>query len=154
MSCSTDDTTTLTASELDRSSHAMNAALTLLKQMHQKVEQINCLSCYTDSDGTWIFPEWATTDELKADALVIMMNNATEAERAEFMKQVQLDKDLDDDEDCDVVAEDDGSLHVVAVSGLDEGVKIADYDAISLFPSAMDEQSASGRVCVYSGACV
>ena len=43
------------------------------------------------------------------------------------------------DEDCDVVAEDDGSLHVVPVSGLDEGPKIADYDAVSLFPSAMGE---------------
>ena len=39
----------------------------------------------------------------------------------------------------DVVAEDDGSLHVVAASGLDEGPKIADYDAVSLFPSAMGE---------------
>ena len=45
-----------------------------------------------------------------------------------------------DDEDCDVVAEDDGSLHVVAASGLDEGPKIVDYDAVSLFPSAMGEQ--------------
>jgi hypothetical protein len=43
-----------------------------------------------------------------------------------------------DDEDCDVVAEDDGSLHVVPASGLDEGPKIADYDAVSLFPSQCD----------------
>ena len=46
---------------------------------------------------------------------------------------------FNDDEDCDVVAEDDGSLHVVPASGLDEGPKIADYDAVSLFPSAMGE---------------
>ena len=133
------NTTTLTASELDRSSHAMNAALTLLKQMHQKAEQMDRLSCYTDSDGTWKFPEWATTDELRAQAFVTMMDNGTEAEKAECMEQAQLDKGLDDDEDCDVVAEDDGSLHVVAVSDLDEGPKIADYDAVSLFPSAMGE---------------
>ena len=44
------DTTTLIASERDRSSHAMNAALTLLKQMHKKAEQMDRLSCYTDSD--------------------------------------------------------------------------------------------------------
>ena len=43
-----------------------------------------------------------------------------------------------DDEDCDVVAEDDGSLHVVPASSLDEGPKIADYDAVSLFPSQCD----------------
>jgi hypothetical protein len=39
-----------------------------------------------------------------------------------------------------VVAEDDGSLHVVPVSGLGEGDKIAEYDAVSPFPSAMGEQ--------------
>jgi hypothetical protein len=118
----------------------MNAALTLLKQMHKKAEQMDRLSCYTDSDGTWKFPEWATTDELRAQAFVTMMDNGTEAEKAECMEQAQLDKGLDDDEDCDVVAEDDGSLHVVAASGLDEGPEIADYDAVSLFPSAMGEQ--------------
>ena len=74
----------------------------------------------------------------EASALIGLTEAETEAVIAMQFHESESDESSDD-EDCDVVAEDDGSLHVVAVSDLDEGPKIADYDAVSLFPSAMGE---------------
>jgi len=74
----------------------------------------------------------------EASALIGLTEAETEAVIAMQFHESESDESSDD-EDCDVVAEDDGSLHVVPASGLDEGPKIADYDAVSLFPSAMGE---------------
>ena len=74
----------------------------------------------------------------EASALIGLTEAETEAVIAMQFHESESDESSDD-EDCDVVAEDDGSLHVVPASGLDEGPEIADYDAVSLFPSAMGE---------------
>ena len=74
----------------------------------------------------------------EASVLIGLTEVETEAVIAMQFHESESDESSDD-EDCDVVAEDDGSLHVVPASGLDEGPKIADYDAVSLFPSAMGE---------------
>ena len=75
----------------------------------------------------------------EASALIGLTEAETEAVIAMQFHESESDESSDD-EDCDVVAEDDGSLHVVPASGLGEGPGIADYDAVSLFPSAMGEQ--------------
>jgi hypothetical protein len=60
----------------------------------------------------------------KASALIGLTEAETEAVIAMQFHEPESDEDSDN-EDCDVVAEDGGSLHVVPVSELDEGKKKA-----------------------------
>ena len=95
-------------------------------------EEVGCYCPMCDYEGTCHVPatrakelqELGELEENFSDLSNCFCNNSDESS---------------DEDDCDVVAEDDGSLHVVPASGLGEGDKIADYDAVSLFPSAMGE---------------